>query len=78
MHVKPVETRAQAAYVAGDGHQVALIDDLQGGMVVDLGVLERVAHESEIRARLAAGELSADILGLRVAAVRARIAPGNP
>ena len=42
------------------------------------GVLERVAHEREIRARLAAGELSADILGLRVAAARARIAPGNP
>jgi 4-hydroxy-4-methyl-2-oxoglutarate aldolase len=41
------------------------------------GVLERVAHESEIRARLAAGELSADILGLREAAARARIAPGN-
>ena len=42
------------------------------------GVLDRVAHESEIRARLAAGELSADILGLREAAARARIAPGNP
>lgn len=42
------------------------------------GVVERVAHESEIRARLAAGELSADILGLREAAARARIAPGNP
>ena len=42
------------------------------------GVLERVAHESEIRARLAAGELSVDILGLRAAAARARIAPGNP
>jgi 4-hydroxy-4-methyl-2-oxoglutarate aldolase len=42
------------------------------------GVLERVAHESEIRARLAAGELTADILGLRAAAARARIAPGTP
>jgi len=42
------------------------------------GVVERVAHESEIRTRLAAGELSADILGLREAAARARIAPGNP
>jgi 4-hydroxy-4-methyl-2-oxoglutarate aldolase len=42
------------------------------------GVVERVAHESEIRARLAAGELSADILGLREAAARARIALGNP
>jgi 4-hydroxy-4-methyl-2-oxoglutarate aldolase len=40
-------------------------------------VVERVAHESEIRARLAAGELSADILGLRAAAARARIAPGE-
>jgi 4-hydroxy-4-methyl-2-oxoglutarate aldolase len=40
-------------------------------------VVERVAHESEMRARLAAGELSADILGLRAAAARARIAPGE-
>jgi 4-hydroxy-4-methyl-2-oxoglutarate aldolase len=47
-------------------------------MEVARGVVERVAHESEIRARLAAGELSADILGLRAAAARARIAPGNP
>jgi 4-hydroxy-4-methyl-2-oxoglutarate aldolase len=40
-------------------------------------VVERVAHESAIRARLAAGELSADILGLRPAAARARIASGE-
>lgn len=42
------------------------------------GVVERVAHEREMRARLAGGELSADILGLRAAAARARIAPSSP
>jgi 4-hydroxy-4-methyl-2-oxoglutarate aldolase len=47
-------------------------------VAVARGVLERVAHESEIRARLAAGELSADILGLREAAACARIALVNP
>jgi 4-hydroxy-4-methyl-2-oxoglutarate aldolase len=41
------------------------------------GVVARVAHEESIRARLAAGELSADILGLRDAAGRVRIASGE-
>lgn len=41
------------------------------------GVVERVAHEASIRARLAAGELTADILGLRDAAGGARIASGE-
>jgi 4-hydroxy-4-methyl-2-oxoglutarate aldolase len=40
-------------------------------------VVERVAHEDAIRARLAAGELSADILGLRSAAARAGITSGD-
>jgi 4-hydroxy-4-methyl-2-oxoglutarate aldolase len=40
-------------------------------------VVERVAHEDSIRARLAAGELSADILGLRHAAGGMRIASGE-
>lgn len=38
------------------------------------GVAERAEHERLMRARLAAGELSADILGLRDAAHRVRIA----
>ena len=38
------------------------------------GVVERVAHENSLRALLAAGELTADILGLRDAAGGARIA----
>ena len=41
------------------------------------GVVERVAHEDVIRTRLAAGELSADILGLREAAARVGIASGD-
>ncbi len=41
----------------------------------DVGV--RAAHEESIRARLAAGELSADMLGLRDAAGRVRIASGE-
>jgi len=41
------------------------------------GVVERVAHESSIRARLAAGELSADILGLRDAASGNRTESGE-
>jgi 4-hydroxy-4-methyl-2-oxoglutarate aldolase len=41
------------------------------------GVVERVAHEESIRARVAAGELTADILGLRDAAGGARIASGE-
>ena len=53
---------------------------IPAGSVVEVarGVLQRVAQESEMRVRLAEGELSADILGLRVAAARARIAPANP
>ncbi|MFI5286690.1 MAG: 4-carboxy-4-hydroxy-2-oxoadipate aldolase/oxaloacetate decarboxylase [Candidatus Dormibacteria bacterium] len=41
------------------------------------GVVERVAHESSMRARLAAGELSADILGLRDAAAGIRTESGK-
>jgi 4-hydroxy-4-methyl-2-oxoglutarate aldolase len=41
------------------------------------GVVMRVAHESSIRARLAAGEFSADILGLRGAASGVRIESGE-
>jgi 4-hydroxy-4-methyl-2-oxoglutarate aldolase len=40
-------------------------------------VVKRVAHEDLIRARLAAGELSADILGLREVAARVGIASGD-
>ena len=40
-------------------------------------VVERVAHENLIRARLAAGELTADILGLREVAAGAGIASGD-
>jgi 4-hydroxy-4-methyl-2-oxoglutarate aldolase len=38
---------------------------------------ERVAHEGVLRARLAAGELSADLLGLRGVAERAGLEPGD-
>jgi 4-hydroxy-4-methyl-2-oxoglutarate aldolase len=41
------------------------------------GVLERVAHEQSIRARLGAGELTSDILGLRDLAAGARNASGE-
>jgi 4-hydroxy-4-methyl-2-oxoglutarate aldolase len=40
-------------------------------------VVERVAHEDLIRSRLASGELSADILGLREVAARVGIASGD-
>ncbi len=40
-------------------------------------VVERVAHEDLLRARLAAGELSADILSLREVAARVGIASGD-
>jgi 4-hydroxy-4-methyl-2-oxoglutarate aldolase len=40
-------------------------------------VVKRVAHEDLIRARLAAGELSADILGLREVAASVGIASGD-
>jgi 4-hydroxy-4-methyl-2-oxoglutarate aldolase len=40
-------------------------------------VVARVAHEDLIRARLAAGELSADILGLREVAARVEFASGD-
>jgi hypothetical protein len=39
--------------------------------------VKRVAHEDLIRARLAAGELSADILGLREVAASVGIASGD-
>jgi len=45
--------------------------------LVAQGVVELAAHESAIRARLATGELSADILGLREAAGRVRTASGG-
>jgi 4-hydroxy-4-methyl-2-oxoglutarate aldolase len=38
---------------------------------------ERVAHERVLRARLAAGELSVDLLGLRAAAEDAGLEPGD-
>ena len=70
------EVEAGDVIVADDDGVVCVA--AASALEVARGVLERVVHESEIRARLAAGELSADILGLRVAAARARIAPDNP
>src|SRR5260370_42631739 len=45
VHVQPVQAIRGAAKVGGDGHSLALIEDLQQRVVLHLRVLEPVARD---------------------------------